>query len=352
MVCGCDGIGFAPCMFARRDLVYLAFGKVRCSSEPVASVKILRAASDIQATSMAASWRRRLVPAVVAMAALALAHQLASRASDRGNPESEPSGGPVKSSSAIPVGVVLPVRLENTISIKEAHAGGALEGRISQDVPLPDRRKLRASSAIKGSILSVVKDSDGAGVQVTLQFNQIDDRKQIPAAATSLRAMASYQAVRAAQMPFSGADTGTPSGWASTVQIGGDIRFGDGAPVRNRAKERIGKGVLGGVLVYIRANPEKGCEGPAKGDDHLQALWVFSSDACGLYDLKDTQISHWGETAPVGEITLHFEQENARIEAGTAVLLRVVSQPWREFLSHEEMVGHRVASCSLRELGD
>lgn len=279
------------------------------------------------AANTAAASLVRFVPTFVAMAVIALAFQLACWAGNRGLPEGGGGRGAVKSSIPIPAGVVLPVRLEKTISIKETHAAELLEVRIMQDVPLLGRGRLRAKSIIKGSILSVVRDSDGTGIEVTLKFNQIEDQKQILPASLSLRAIASYMAVRTAQVPFVGADAGTPTGWANTVQIGGDIRFGDGGPVRNRAKEKVGRGVIGGVLVHVRANPEKGCDGPVKGDDRLQALWLFSSDACGTYGLKDLQILHSGNTAPIGEIALHFDKEDAKLEVGTAMLLRVVTEP-------------------------
>ena len=61
------------------------------------------------------------------------------------------------------------------------------------------------------------------------------------------------------------------------------------------------------------------------GDDHPQALWVFSSDACGVYDLKGVKIVQNGKPEPVGEITLGFAKDDMKLESGTALLLRVVS---------------------------
>jgi len=287
----------------------------------------MRVRSGTFAAKAVSRLHSRLVPAIVVLALMALACQLASWARNAGIPESAPRSGAVQNSTQIPVGTILPVRLENTISVKEAHTGEAVETRVPQDVPLPDREKIPMRSIVKGSILSVVKDSDGAGVKVTLKFNQIDDRKQTYAVATSLRAIASFYAVRSAQMSFTGADGGTPAGWATTAQIGGDIRYGDGGKVRNRAKQTVGKGVTGGVLVHVRANPALGCEGPVNGDDQPQALWVFSADACGVYDLKDTKIARTGKSTPIGEITLHFEKDDMKLESGTGMLLRVVSQP-------------------------
>jgi hypothetical protein len=163
-------------------------------------------------------------------------------------------------------------------------------------------------------------------MKVTLKFDQLEDHKEAVPIVTYLRALASRRALQSAQLAHSGADIGTPNGWADTVQIGGDVRFGDGGAVRNRAKEQVGKGVPGGVLAHVSANPALGCDGPMESDD-LQALWVFSSDACGVYDLKGIKIAHTGKSSPAGEITLHFEKDDAKLEAGTGILLRVASKP-------------------------
>lgn len=49
---------------------------------------------------------------------------------------------PVESSSQLPAGLILPVRLENTFSLKDAQKGQLVEARIMQDVPLPGRGNL------------------------------------------------------------------------------------------------------------------------------------------------------------------------------------------------------------------
>ena len=76
-------------------------------------------------------------------------------------------------------------------------------------------------------------------------------------------------------------------------------------------------------MVHVLANREIGCEGPINGDDHLQALWIFSADACGYYGIKDFQIAHDGTSDPLGEITLHFDKDNAKLGVGSGLLLRV-----------------------------
>jgi hypothetical protein len=232
----------------------------------------------------------------------------------------------VETSSAVPAGTILPLRLEKAISLKDAQRGQAVESKIAQDVPLPDGTKIPMKSQVRGSIVSFDTDTDGPGAKLTLKFDRLDDRKETLNITTYLRAIASSRAVQSAQLPHSGADMGSPGGWSDTVQIGGDLRFGDGGEVRNRAKQKVGKGVVGGVLVHVSANLALGCDGP-NGSDYPQALWVFSSDACGVYDLKNVEVAHAGKGEPVGEITLHFEKEDMRVEAGAGILLRVVSKP-------------------------
>jgi hypothetical protein len=226
---------------------------------------------------------------------------------------------------AVPVGTILPVRLENSISIDEAQRGDTITARIMQDVPLPADEKIRARSTVSGAIDSVENDADDPGTKISLRFNQLEDRKETLTITTYLRALASASAVRSAQLPHSGADFGTPAGWADTVQVGGDVRYGDGGAVRNRAKETVGKGVNGGVLVHIKANSELGCDGPVNGDDHPQALWVFSSDACGVYGLKGIKITRRGKGTPSGEVVLHFTKGSTKLEAGAGLLLCTVA---------------------------
>jgi hypothetical protein len=232
----------------------------------------------------------------------------------------------VQSSSALlPVGTILPVSLHKNLSADEAQAGQEIEGEIMQDVPLEGRDKIRARSQVSGTIVSVAPAGGGAGTQVSLRFDKIDNHGEIVSMVTSLRAIASYQAVSAAQAPLNSSNSGTPAGWADTVLIGGDVRYGDGGEVVNPQKQKVGKGASGGVLVHVSAQPGSGCDGPINGDDSLQALWVFSSGACGVYGLPGIEISHNGKTAPLGVITLRFGGSETKLAGLTGMLLRVVA---------------------------
>jgi hypothetical protein len=231
------------------------------------------------------------------------------------------SGTPADAPSQIPVGTIIPVTWDRTVSAGDAQPGQPIEARVMQDVPLPRHQKIPAGSKVIGTIVSVVPPGNGSGGKLTFRFNQIQIHHHNIPVSVSLRTMAPYLDVQAAQTPISGYDQF--SGWATTVQIGGDTRFGDGGEVRNPQKQKVGKGVSGGVLVRIAANPALGCEGPSSGNNQLQALWVFSSASCGVYDMG-VQIAHSGVTAPFGEVSITKNKDTLKIEGSTAMLLRVV----------------------------
>jgi len=227
--------------------------------------------------------------------------------------------------SSIPAGTILPIRLDKPISVKDTRPDQAIEASIMQDVPLPSG-KIPMKTKAMGTVISVVKDADGTGAQLTFQFTYLEDKKERVPILAFLRAMASFQQVLSAQMANTGGtDTGSPASWSTTILVGGDVRFGDGGKVTHD-KENVGKGVTGGVLVHISANPALGCEGP-NGADTLQALWVFSSNACGVYGKKKVKIAHAGKGEPVGQITLHFENDDMKLEPGTGFLLRIAPKP-------------------------
>jgi hypothetical protein len=217
------------------------------------------------------------------------------------------------------------VQLDRTLSIEDARAGDAIKVRIMQEVPLPNREKLPFRSMVKGSVLKVARDENETGVELTLRFDIVSHRGRDVSVVTSLRAIASYSAVRDAERPVGAFDEAFPPSWATTVQIGGDIRYGDGDTVRNRWNETVGKAVLGGVLVDAKANEALGCNGPVDAGDRPQALWLFSADACGIYGLQDVQLIHSGQSEPVGTIILHFKKADMKLRAGTGMLLRVIS---------------------------
>jgi len=66
------------------------------------------------------------------------------------------------------------------------------------------------------------------------------------------------------------------------------------------------------------------CSG-AINSDQKNALWVFSTEACGAYGFGDDLIiAHAGRTDPVGEVVLQG-RKNVMVRSGSGLLLRVRS---------------------------
>jgi hypothetical protein len=128
-----------------------------------------------------------------------------------------------------------------------------------------------------------------------------------------------------AQTPKTGPDRGTPSNWQTTTQIGGDVVYGVGGPVTTAedAEGVVGTGVDSGVLSRLSAKQNTKCRGVIPGKAEPQALWVFSSDACGAYGLEHLHISHAGRSDPTGLIVLSSDARKLGAPSGTGMLLRV-----------------------------
>jgi hypothetical protein len=222
----------------------------------------------------------------------------------------------------IPAGTILPVRLNHGFSSKSTRVGQQLTGRIMQDVPLPGSGKFPEGSKVIGTILSVSAAGNNNAGRITLRFDQIEVHRRRAAMVTNLRAIASPMEVEFAQTPETTPGFGTPYVWATTNLIGGDVKYGAGGPVTDRGNQVVGEGTYEGVLVHVREQPESACRGEL-GNHHLQALWVFSADSCGVYGMAGARIIHAGRTAPVGEITITAESGDVKVRSGSGMLLRI-----------------------------
>src|SRR5579863_2378515 len=228
--------------------------------------------------------------------------------------------------STIPAGTILPVALNSSLNSRKVKAGQVITARVMQDVPLSTGSKIHAGAKVVGHVIDVKTANGKNGAQISIRFDTlIASRQHIPIA-TNLRALASMMAVEAAQVPDTGPDRGTSQNAWDTDQIGGEVVYRGGGPVANGLRF-VGEPTYGGVLVHVSAKPGTPCRGEIEGNDRLQALWVFSSDACGVYDLPDLTIMHAGRTTPVGQITLASDRGDVNVRAGSGMLLRVNQMP-------------------------
>lgn len=158
-------------------------------------------------------------------------------------------------------------------------------------------------------------------IQVTLRFDTLLVRKRRIAIVTDLRALATMMAVIDAQVPETGPDRATREDSWVTDQIGGEVNY-HGASIY-RYSTMVGTSQPDGALARPASNPGEPCRGARYNNDSPQALWVFSSDACGLYDLPGLRLVHAGRTAPVGQITFVAPKSKFNIPSGSGLLLRV-----------------------------
>src|SRR5580700_152396 len=199
--------------------------------------------------------------------------------------------------NAVPAGTILPVQLNSSINSRKIKSGQVITARVMQDIPLSTKAKIRAGAKVIGHIEEVDRG------RVSIRFDALMvSKRRIPITA-NLRALASMMAVDQAQIPESGPDRGTTENdWVT---------------------ERVGGQSINVSLLRVTHQPGTMCRGEVAGNDHPQALWIFSSDACGAYGFGDLSITHAGRTKPVGEIILASNHGNVNVRAGSGMLLRV-----------------------------
>jgi hypothetical protein len=230
---------------------------------------------------------------------------------------------------AIPGGTILPVRLNSTISSARCKPGQVITGRIMQDVPLSSAATIRAGSKITGHIVDVIPATSGTEARVSFQFDKLVFSNQTISIVTNLRAIAGFVQVREADTPTTAPAEGDNFYALTTVQVGGDVVYGVGGPVTTaeNSNQVVGKAGANGVLGQVRAREGAKCRGAIDVNDSPQALWVFSSDACGAYGLEHISIAHAGRTDPTGVIVLTSNNGKLRIPGGAGMLLRVTAKP-------------------------
>jgi hypothetical protein len=220
----------------------------------------------------------------------------------------------------IPPGTFLPGLLNSSMGSKSSKPGQPLKATVMQEIPLPDGNKIRRGAKIIGHVTSVIPHHPGAAAEVTIQFDrlEISDHRSI-SITTSLRALAALPDVEQAQLPATGSDRGASDAAYTTVQIGGDVVYRGGGSVAEHS-QKIGKPAPYGVLVRV-APGEKCGEQVFSNDAPVQALWLFSANACGVYGYRHMKIAPAGENDLAGQSAITSLRGDFHIESGSGILL-------------------------------
>jgi len=228
--------------------------------------------------------------------------------------------GQLFAQNTIPAGTILPVSLNTSLNSRKLGSGQVITARVMQDVPLFSGSTIPAGAKVIGHVKEVNRAN---GAQVSIRFDTLMVHHHPIPITTDLRALASMMAVDEAQIPAFGPDRGTPENAWITEQIGGEVVYRGGGPVAN-GLQSVGRPTPNGVLVQVSSKPGTKCGNDVEGNGRrMQALWVFSSDACGAYGFADLAITHAGRSNPVGEIVLASEGRDLNVRAGSGMLLRV-----------------------------
>jgi hypothetical protein len=168
---------------------------------------------------------------------------------------------------------------------------------------------------VLGHVVSATPD------RIEIHFDAVSAHgRRIPITA-SVRAIASMLEVEEAQIPEGGPSRGLPPEDRNTRQIGGDVVYRAGGPVA-RGTDVVGQPMPYGALGRLAANPP--CRKTVDGNDRPQALWLFSTDACGLYGYSGVKLQHAGRSAPVGTMRIAAPAGKLNIRSGSGLLLRVL----------------------------
>jgi hypothetical protein len=223
----------------------------------------------------------------------------------------------------LPAGTAIPVMLSSSLDAKKNKPGETIEGKIMQEVSMPSGGSIKRGSRVTGHIVAVEKPG-ATGSRITLQFDQLEDEGKAIALSVSLRALATMYSVNQTQNPLNADSTYVGSDSWTTRQVGGDI-VNRGRGLVGSSSGIVGKWTGSGVWGKLTPAPARGC--PATdGNDQEQALWVFSTSACGVYGSHGLKLSHAGRTDPVGQIVLQSQQD-VRLRGGSGWLLLINPRP-------------------------
>jgi len=224
----------------------------------------------------------------------------------------------IMAQSAIPSGTILPISLDTSLNAAKIRPGETIKATVMQDVP---GTLIRRHAKVVGEVVEASVASNGR-MRLEIRFDRVYIHGRFLPFKSNLRALASLLEVEEAQIPEEMSSRGlTPETW-NTQQIGGDQFYRAGGSVAV-GETKVGKVTPWGALDLPRAQPGMPCRATLGENIRPQAMWLFSSDACGVYGYSNIRIEHAGRTNPAGIIILSSMKGKLKLGSGTGLLLRV-----------------------------
>jgi hypothetical protein len=225
------------------------------------------------------------------------------------------------SAQAIPAGTALPVMISSGLNAKNAKPGAKIEGKLMQEIDLPNGAQIKQGAHVTGHVVSVAKP-EASGAHLVVQFDQLADDKRVFPLHAGLRAIASSQSVFQAGLPVDTNSTYESSTSWVTKQIGGEVVFRG----RGYIASDVGKvGTWTGAGTWGKLPASGDCPAADNGSP-LQSLWIFSTTACGAYGFEHTRVEQSGLSAPLNQIGFASEKD-IDIRGGSGWLLVVNPAP-------------------------
>lgn len=222
------------------------------------------------------------------------------------------------SAQNLPPGTGLPVMLSTSLNAKNAKPGQKIEGKLTQEVMLGGG-KLKSGSHVSGHVVSVTRPG-ASGARIVVQFDQLENEHQNIPLHVGLRALAAQENVFNAGLPVDASSSTESSQEWVTKQVGGEYVF------RGRGYVSSDKGKVGTWSGSGVWGPLPATEDCSAGDNlnPQQALWIFSTTACGAYGFENTKLEQSGLTPPLGQIVLSSPKD-IDVRGGSGWFLMVVS---------------------------
>lgn len=218
---------------------------------------------------------------------------------------------------SLPSGTALPVMLSTGLNAKNSKVSGKIEGKLMQEVILQSGPTIKSGSHVTGHVVEVSRPR-GSGSRIVVAFDQLQSAGKVIPLNVSLRALAASENVFQAGIPVGPAATSESSQEWVTKQVGGEFVF------RGRGTVESSNGKVGrwsGSGVWGKLAPLGDC--PASDPNgQEQALWIFSTTACGLYGFEHIKLANAGGTDPIGQITLQSTGD-VEVRGGSGWLLIV-----------------------------